>query len=135
MYEIDYINENEFRRLERALKKYNMRAYKEYFFIYRPKLQAGDFSDAVLNENVYEIGLKTDKMFEKVYGPCKLIFKVIDKTVILLEITPRDILLEEHNSELSAYKGVLVSKYSEYDKDLFKIDLLKMYNGLGHKDR
>ena len=74
-------------------------------------------------------------MFEKVYGPCKLIFKVIDKTVILLEITPRDILLEEHNSELSAYKGVLVSKYSEYDKDLFKIDLLKMYNGLGHKDR
>ena len=25
---LDYVNENEFRKLERSLKKYNMRAYK-----------------------------------------------------------------------------------------------------------
>ena len=33
---LDYINENEFRKLERALKKYNMLAYKKLNFDYYP---------------------------------------------------------------------------------------------------
>ena len=33
-YIIDYINENEFKKLERALKKYNMLAYKKLNFEY-----------------------------------------------------------------------------------------------------
>ena len=28
-YVLDYVNENEFRKLERSLKKYNMRAFKK----------------------------------------------------------------------------------------------------------
>ena len=31
---LDYINENEFRKLERSLKKYNMLAYKKLNFEY-----------------------------------------------------------------------------------------------------
>ena len=40
-------------------------------------------------------------------------------------ITPEDILTEGHQSELSTYKGVMVSK-SHADKDIFKINLLNM---------
>ena len=32
-YLFDYINENEFKKLERSLKKYNMLAYKKLYFI------------------------------------------------------------------------------------------------------
>ena len=123
---IDYENENEFRKLERGLKKYNMAAYKEYYFTYRPKLQAGDFSDAVLNGDVYEIALKTDRIFKKVHGQCKLIFKVKDYKVILLDITPRKMLLEGHNPELCTYKGIFVSR-DNIDKDIFKINLLNRF--------
>ena len=35
-YIIDYINENEFRKKERAIKKYNMLAYKKLLFDYYP---------------------------------------------------------------------------------------------------
>ena len=43
-YVFDYVNENEFKKLERALKKYNMLAYKKLFFEYYPKLKDGEFS-------------------------------------------------------------------------------------------
>lgn len=125
MYEIEYVNEKEFRQLERGLKRYNMLAYKDYYFTYRPKLQAGDFSDAVLDGDVYEIGLRTNEMFKKAYGQCKLIFKVIGNTVFLIDITPSDKILDGHNSELAVYKGILVSKDNK-DKDIFKINLLNM---------
>ena len=125
LYKIDYENENEFRKLERGLKKYHMAAYKEYYFTYRPKLQAGDFSDAVLNGDVYEIALKTDRIFKKVHGQCKLIFKVKDYKVILLDITPRKMLLEGHNPELCTYKGIFVSR-DNIDKNIFKINLLNL---------
>lgn len=132
MYEIDYVNETEFKRLEHGLRKFNMIAYKEYAFKYRPKLLAGDFSDAVLNGNVYEIYLYTDKIFEKVYGLCKLRFQVINKTVVLLEITPKDILFEGHISELiTYYKGIMISKENA-SKDMFKIDLLNMLDDWKH---
>ena len=41
-YVLDYINENEFRKLERALKKYNMLAYKKLNFVYYPALRSGE---------------------------------------------------------------------------------------------
>ena len=131
MYEIEYVNEKEFRQLECALKRYNMVAYKEYYFTYRPKLQAGDFSDAVLNGDVYEIALKTDRIFKKVHGQCKLIFKVKDYKVILLDITPREILLEGHNPELCTYKGIFVNR-DNINKDIFKINLLNQLQDTDH---
>ena len=38
-YVFDYVNENEFHKLERSLKKYNMLAYKKLYFDYYPKLK------------------------------------------------------------------------------------------------
>ena len=42
-YVLDYVNENEFKKLERALKKYNMLAFKKLNFDYYPAMRNGKF--------------------------------------------------------------------------------------------
>ena len=48
-YIFDYINENEFKKLERAIKKYNMLAYKKLYFEYYPALKEGKFLGKVID--------------------------------------------------------------------------------------
>lgn len=132
-YLFDYINENEFKKLERSLKKYNMLAYKKLYFEYYPKLKEGTFLGEVVSTNKtkgtssYELKLPTDALFSKVHGDVKLHYIVYEseKIVMLDTITPEDILTEGHQSELVTYKGVMVSKQHS-DKDMFKINLLNM---------
>lgn len=50
-----------------------------------------------------------------------------NNSIIYLKTILPDILLEGHTSELSTYKGVMVSK-SNPEKDMFKINLLNMLN-------
>ena len=135
-YVLDYINENEFKKLERALKKYNMLAFKKLNFEYYPALRNGEFVGELVSTNKkdntakYELKLPSDKMFAQVHGEVKLIYTVYKKeeTVMLKEILPKDILLEGHRSELGTYKGIMISK-SNSEKDKFKIDLLNMLQG------
>ena len=97
-YVLDYVNENEFRKLERALKKYNMRAFKKLNFEYYPALRDGNFSGEIISQNkkaetvTYELKLPSDVMFAQVHGEVKLIYTVYKKeeTVMLKEITPKD---------------------------------------------
>ena len=132
-YAFDYINENEFKKLERSLKKYNMLAYKKLYFEYYPKLKEGNFigeligTNKIKNNATYELKLPTDVMFSKVHGDIKLHYVVYEKEKIIMldTITPEDILTEGHQSELVTYKGVMVSK-SHAEKDMFKINLLNM---------
>lgn len=132
-YMFEYTNENEFRKYERSLKKYNMLAYKKLYFSYYPSFKAGTFLGDVVEENsaegikYYELLLPTDAMFSKVHGDIKLHYVVYEsqKKVVLDKITPEGILGEGHQSELSTYKGVMISK-ENYEKDMFKINLLKM---------
>ena len=132
-YIFDYINENEFKKLERSLKKYNMLAYKKMYFEYYPKLKEGIFLGQLISTNkekgsqTFELKLPTDIMFSKVHGDIKLHYIVYEqaKTIMLNTITPEDILSEGHQSELVTYKGVMVSKQHS-EKDLFKINLLNM---------
>lgn len=131
-YVLDYINENEFKKLERALKKYNMLAYKKLNFEYYPSLRNGKFVGELTSQNkkasteTYELKLPSDSMFSQVHGDVKLIYTVYKKeqTIMLNTITPSDILLEGHKSELTTYKGIMISK-ANASKDMFKIDLLK----------
>ena len=51
-----------------------------------------------------------------------------EETVILNELLPKEILLEGHRSELTTYKGIMISKENA-SKDMFKIDLLSMIQG------
>lgn len=134
-YSFDYVNENEFHKLERSLKKYNMLAYKKLYFDYYPNLKDGNFLGELVSTNkdkntkTYELKLPTDVLFSKVHGDIKLHYIVYEneKLVMLNTITPEDILTEGHQSELVTYKGVMVSK-EHSDKDLFKINLLNMLN-------
>ncbi len=130
---LDYINENEFRKLERALKKYNMLAFKKLNFEYYPALRSGNFLGELVSKNkkdsteTYELKLPSDHMFSQVHGDIKLHYIVYKKeqVVMLDTITPSDILLEGHMAELTTYKGVMISK-ANAEKDMFKIDLLNM---------
>ena len=134
-YIFDYVNENEFRKLERSIKKYNMLAYKKLYFEYYPALKEGNFLGKLISTNKsnmtsnYELKLPTDAMFSKVHGDIKLYYTVYhnEKMVMLDKFQPIEILSEGHASELVTYKGVMVSK-QHADKDMFKINLLNMIN-------
>ena len=134
-YIIDYVNENEFRKKERAIKKYNMLAYKKLLFDYYPSLREGNFLGVMVASNdkdkteKYELTLPTDITFVKVHGNITLHYTVYleQKTVVLETLTPEDILTEGHQKELTTYKGVMVSK-SHKELDMFKINLLSSMN-------
>ena len=130
-YTFEYKNEKEFKKYERSLKIYNMLAYKRLYFSYYPSLKEGKFLGEVVsssdNKNDYQLKLPTDIMFTKVHGEVILHYSVYinDKIVVLDKITPEGILGEGHQSELTTYKGVMVSKNNQ-EKDIFKINLLNM---------
>ena len=132
---LDYINENEYHKLERALKKYNMLAYKKLNFEYYPNFRSGKFlgekvaTDKEKGSITYELKLPSDHMFSQVHGDVMLHYIVYpnENMVRLDSISPEDILLEGHMAELTTYKGVMISKQNEA-KDMFKIDLLNMLN-------
>ena len=103
-YVIEYLNENEFRKKERSVKKYNMLAYKKLIFDYYPSLRDGNFKGVVVEENKkdnilkYELTLPTDIMFKKVHGDIVLHYSVYkNQNIIMLDtLTPEDILNEGH---------------------------------------
>lgn len=132
-YIFEYLNENDFRKKERTVRKYNMLAYKKLTFEYYPEIRNGNFLGEVVSVNKkektrdYELKLPTDELFIKVHGEIRLHYTVYeDKNIVLLtNITPEGILDEAHRTELSTYKGVMISK-SNPEKDMFKINLLNM---------
>jgi len=133
IYVIDYLNENDFRKKERAIKKYNMLAYKKLLFEIYPALREGKFIGVKVNDNItegiakYECELPTDEMFKKIHGQMKLHYTVYEKEKLVMQdtFTPEDILTEGAQNELASYKGVPISK-SNAATDMFKINLLNM---------
>jgi len=133
-YVVEFVNENEYRKKERSVKKYNMLAYKKLLFEYYPNFRKGIFSGDIKEPSgeeitSYALTLPTDTMFRKVHGDIILHYRVHhkEKIVVLETLMPEDLLTEGHNSELTTYKGVMVSK-SHSEKDMFKINLLNMIN-------
>lgn len=130
-YIVDYIDEYQFKSLQRGLKKYNMLAYKKLVFEYYPKLMDGELIGNVVSnvqdeqKFVYELKLPTDKMFAKVHGDITLQYTVYhkEKIILLNTITPTNLLLEGDKSELTTYKGILISKQNS-ERDKYKIDFL-----------
>ena len=128
---LDYLDENYYKKLERSLKKYNIVAYKKLMFDFYPKLRTGEFVGELVSINkhdqteTYDLRLPTDSLFVKVYGEVKLNYTVYrgQNTVMLNSLDPKDILMDGHKSELTAYKGIMISK-ANAQKEIFKIDLL-----------
>ena len=134
-FHVEYVNENEFKKKERSVRKYNMLAYKKLTFEYYPAIREGNFLGKLVstskkdNTECYELKLPTDALFSKVHGDVILHYTVYhDSNVVLLtNITPDSILEEGHRSELGTYKGVMISKTNK-EKDMFKINLLNALN-------
>ena len=132
-YIFEYLNENEFKKLERSVKKYNMLAYKKLVVEFYPVMKEGHVLGKLVgvnsaeNTKSYELKLPTDDLFVRVHGEVILHYSVCENshTIILETITPETLLSEGHKQELEAYKGVMISK-ANHDKDKFKIDLLNM---------
>lgn len=128
---LDYLDENYFKKLERSLKKYNMVAYKKLMFDFYPKLRNGEFVGELISINkheqteTYDLKLPTDNLFVKVYGEVKLNYTVYktQHTIMLNILEPQNILMDGHKSELTAYRGIMISK-ANAAKEMFKIDLL-----------
>lgn len=137
-YIIDYVNENEFKKKEKAVKKYNMLAYKKLLFDYYPALREGNFQGVVVSTDKdndivnYELKLPTDKMFAQVHGNIVLHYSVYNgqNIVMLKTLSPEEVLSEGHREELTTYKGVMVTK-SNKDRDIFKINLFSELNKQG----
>ena len=131
MYTIDYLDENDFKKKERSLRKYNMLACKKLVFTYYPKLLEGNSlgklvkRDEKAKSQNYELQLPADKLFEKVHGQIILHYTIYTdkKVIVLTNITPEEIF--GARDELATYKGVMVSKTNP-EKDMFKINLLTM---------
>ena len=134
-YIFEYLDENDFRKKERSVRKYNMLAYKKLTFNYYPELRKGNFLGEEKSKNdkektiSYILKLPTDELFAKVHGVICVHYTVYTekKVILLTNITPEEILSEGHRAELSTYKGVMISK-SNPEKDMFKINLLNMLN-------
>ena len=130
-YHFEYVNENEFRKKERSVRKYNMLAYKKLTFEYYPSIRDGNFIGKLVSSSksngteTYELKLPTDSLFAKVHGELTLHYMVYlnEKVVLLTNITPDSILEEGHRSELGTYKGVMISQTNR-EKDMFKVNLL-----------
>ena len=79
---LDYLDENNFKKLERSLKKYNMVAYKKLMFDFYPKLRSGEFVGELVSiskheqTETYDLRLPTDSLFVKVYGEVKLYINI-----------------------------------------------------------
>jgi len=135
-YLLDYLDENYYKKLERSLKKYNMMAYKKLVFDFYPKLRTGEFVGELVSLNkhdqteTYELKLPTDTLFVKVYGEVKLNYTVYktQNTVMLNSLEPKEILMDGHKTELTAYKGIMISK-ANAQKEMFKIDLISRLEG------
>lgn len=134
-YIFEYFDEQKFKKCERSVKKYNMFAFKKLVFDFYPKMKDGQFLGEKVSEDEekhtvsYDLILPADELFTKVHGEIVLHYDVYtNKNIILLKsISPEDLFLEGHATELGAYKGVMISKENA-DKDMFKINLLDLLN-------
>lgn len=112
---ITYLDFNEYKKLERALKVYLLRTYKELVFKVSSELR----KENQPNGN-YELELYTDEKFKKVYGAIKLHYYVQNKHIVIINITPNEILKNLHKVIPNAYKGVPYTN----EKELFRIKMI-----------
>ena len=114
---ISYINENEFNKGIKALKKYNKIAYKDFIFCKLPKLRAGELI-GIKDGNFYKCQLNSDALFEFVHGSVYVTYLVDGNNLTLTGIEPSRFLTEGHKIEAKIYKGVPILG----PQDKFKID-------------
>lgn len=113
---IVYLDENDFIKKEKGLRRYFRRAYTYLCFDIKDRLKQGKHESGS-----FERSLPVDELFNKVYGELKVRYTVSKGTVIFEDITPGDILIQGYMKNLPIYKGI---PYRD-KKDLMKIKLVE----------
>ena len=72
---LDYLEENEFKKLERSLKKYNMMAYKKLMFDYYPALRRGEFLGELVSINKHDNTESYDYNYQQILYLLKYMVK------------------------------------------------------------
>ncbi len=116
-YRIQYVDEARFNVLMKTLKYYNMRAYKDFVFYHLPYIRNGKLIATKVGDE-YEIYLKSDPVFEFVYGNLCVYFKVDDEIVTFTRIEPESFLEAGRRCQLPIYKGCPITSA----KDRFMVD-------------
>lgn len=107
---ITFIDENDYKVCERALRNFNMRTYKDLVFKVVKELKKPQ------EDGNYSIELYTDSTFKKVYGSIKLNYFVKNNVVVITGLSPSEILHNLHISLPKVYKGVPYTNEKEYLK-------------------
>ena len=115
---ITFLDENDFRKKQKALARYFRKSYKYLIFEVLPTLTKENKKDGL-----YSLELPSDELFQKVYGKIILKFSVKNDVAILEDIEPREILLSCYSRNLLTYKGVPFDTKKDFKK-------LKIMEGL-----
>lgn len=119
---IVYEDENEFNKLAKSLKKYNMGAYKLFVFNIMDSLRKGYLVGEKQKNKTYKVFLPSDSIFEYVYGKIYFTYKYKDNVITLINMEPRDFLSAGHKIQLNSYKGVPISsKQARFKVDMYYI--------------
>lgn len=111
---IIYIDENDFIKKYRSLKKYCPKAHKYLMF----NILSKHHFDKQNGKHIQE--LPASKEFKAVYGPIKLIYSCQNDVIAIENIEPSSFLLDGYRRDLETYKGVPYRNA----KDKFKITLV-----------
>jgi len=95
------LNETDYKKKERALRRYFTKSYKELIFDVVPKIKKQGKKDGL-----YKYELVTEELFKKVYGPLELQFTIKNDKAYIEDLLPSELLMEGFYRDLPIYKGI-----------------------------
>lgn len=102
-----------FNKKLRSLKKYCPQAYKYLIFTFKKECKNQ-------YDGLYEIDLHTTEEFKFVYGQIRLIYRIKNKRMFLIDLEPSDFFIDGYRFDLGVYKSI----YYRNTRDKIKIDLM-----------
>lgn len=113
---------NDYNKVLRSLRKYNMLAYKKIIFDVLPQLRNGKLVGDKIKRATYRVELPCDAKFKYIHGQVYLIYQKHKHIIDLITIEPSDILIKLHGSLCDTLDGVPITS----ERDLFKLNLYKL---------
>lgn len=116
---ITFLDDNDYIKKLRGLKRYNMRAYKYIMFHLKDDIDNQEEGKHIKN-------LYTDNKFKKVYGQVQIVYTIKNNIAVIENILPDEFLLDGYMVDLKTYIGVPYRN----KQDLFKIQMLEKIGGI-----
>lgn len=115
-----FIDENDFYKKYKSLKKYCPKAFKYLCFNFFKNVSKNKYEDGKYVENV-----PTSLEFKKLYGQIQLLYSIKNGSIIIENLNPSDFFLDGHNRDLDVYLGMPYRN----ERDKFKIQMIMKLKG------